>query len=281
MQNAHQKDEALIADIEKARTGPPEPLHAWWLGQSGFLVTSGGRSILFDPYLSDSLTRKYAGTDKPHERITERVLEPGRLTGIDLVTSSHNHTDHLDRETLEPLFAANPSAAFVIPEANRSFVARRMETAAPEPLGLDDGQSLEHAGIRLHGLPAAHDELATDAKGRHHFMGFIAEINGWTVYHSGDTRLYEGLAERLKGFRIDLAFLPINGYKPERRVAGNLDAAEAAALAHSVGIGHVVPHHFDLFAFNTADPAGFVRECRARDLAHTVLRNGERLTLER
>jgi L-ascorbate metabolism protein UlaG (beta-lactamase superfamily) len=39
------------------------------------------------------------------------------------VTSSHNHTDHLDHETLWPLMAVNPRMAMVIPEANREFVA--------------------------------------------------------------------------------------------------------------------------------------------------------------
>ena len=55
------------------------------------------------PYLSDSLTAKYAGTDKPHVRMTERAIDPARLDFIDVVTSSHNHTDHLDHETLWPL----------------------------------------------------------------------------------------------------------------------------------------------------------------------------------
>ena len=50
--------------------------------------------LLLDPYLSDSLTRKYAATDKPHVRMTELVIDPARLDFIDAVTSSHNHTDH-------------------------------------------------------------------------------------------------------------------------------------------------------------------------------------------
>jgi len=279
MKTAFQKDDALLADIDSARRGTPEALHAWWLGQSGFLVMSGGKTILFDPYLSDTLTRKYDGTGKPHVRITERVVDPDRLTGIDLITSSHNHTDHLDRETLDGLFAANPACAFVIPEANRAFVAERLERDPAAPVGLDDGRSVEIDGITLHGLPSAHDELVTDGEGRHSFMGFIAEINGWTVYHSGDTRLYEGLAERLKRFAIDLAFLPINGYKPERRVAGNLNPAEAARLAADCGMRHVVPHHYDMFEFNTADPAEFARECKAHGVSDAILRNGERLSL--
>ena len=67
-----------------------------------------GRHLLLDPYLSESLTKKYAATDKPHVRMTRRVVAPERLDFVDVVTSSHNHTDHLDGETLGPLRARQP-----------------------------------------------------------------------------------------------------------------------------------------------------------------------------
>src|SRR5688500_14324723 len=102
-------------------------LHVWWLGQSGFLVQWRGRHLLVDPYLSDSLTKKYAGTEKPHIRMTERVIAPQKLTFVDVVTSTHNHTDHLDAETLRPILSANSKAKLVIPEANRAFVVDRLK----------------------------------------------------------------------------------------------------------------------------------------------------------
>ena len=82
--------------------GDARLLHIWWLGQSGFLLKWLDHCLLLDPYLSDSLTTKYAATDKPHIRITARVVDPARLDFVNLVTSSHNHTDHLDETTLGP-----------------------------------------------------------------------------------------------------------------------------------------------------------------------------------
>src|SRR5262249_43505472 len=117
-----QRDEVLIGDIRRARA-EADRLHLWWLGQSGFLLQWQGRHLLFDPSLSDSLTRKYAGTDKPHVRMTEPAVAPDQLDFIDVVTSSHNHTDHLDPDTLGPLLRANPAITLVIPEANRKFVS--------------------------------------------------------------------------------------------------------------------------------------------------------------
>src|SRR5438045_9697875 len=103
---AFQKDDAFLADVDRVLQSNGQSL--WWLGQSGFLIVQKGRAILLDPYLSDSLTKKYANTDKPHVRITERVVDPSFLGAacsgkIDLITSSHNHTDHFDPDTLIPL----------------------------------------------------------------------------------------------------------------------------------------------------------------------------------
>ncbi len=86
------RDDALLADIASVRSRS-DSLHLWWLGQSGYLLLWNGRFLLLDPYLSDSLTRKYAGTAKEHIRISERVIAPERLEFVDAVTSSHNHTD--------------------------------------------------------------------------------------------------------------------------------------------------------------------------------------------
>ena len=60
--------------------------HIWWLGQSGFLLSWNQHYFLFDPYLSDSLTRKYASTDKPHVRMTALAMHPSTLGFVQVVT---------------------------------------------------------------------------------------------------------------------------------------------------------------------------------------------------
>ena len=134
-------DDAFLADVAAGRS-EAEGFRLWWLGQSGFLVQFAGRHLLIDPYLSDSLTKKYAATDKPHVRMSRRVVAPERLDFVDVVTSSHNHTDHLDGETLGPLLRANPGLVLVVPEANRAFVAERLGTPPDLPRGLDDRREI-------------------------------------------------------------------------------------------------------------------------------------------
>jgi L-ascorbate metabolism protein UlaG (beta-lactamase superfamily) len=285
-----QKDDALLGDIRDADVS--HGFAVWWLGQSGFLVKTRGGVILFDPYLSDSLTKKYAGTDKPHVRMTERAVDPSRLDMVDVVTSSHNHTDHLDAETLAALLkACQPT--LVLPEANYEFAANRLG------LNSDDAQCClqeirdaaeweecfeydhyqEGMMMTFRGVTAAHNEVERDEHGRARFMGFVAQFPGGCVYHSGDTLLHDGLVEQLKPFDIDVAFLPINGNRPERRVAGNLFGDEAAKLAKEIGAKLVVPCHYDMFTFNTESPELFVKTCEEIGQPCRVLRCGERLDI--
>ncbi|HSD27200.1 MAG TPA: MBL fold metallo-hydrolase [Vicinamibacteria bacterium] len=270
-------DDAFLADVARGRT-EANGFRLWWLGQSGFLVQCQGRHLLLDPYLSDSLTAKYAGTDKPHVRMTRRVVAPERLDFVDVVTSSHNHTDHLDGETLRPLRDANPRLALVIPEANRAFVAERLGCDPAWPIGLDEGGEIELAGFRITALPAAHEEIERDAQGRCHHLGYVVRFGGFALYHPGDCVLYEGLVGRVLPYAVDLALLPINGRAPERRVPGNFTGLEAAWLSAAIGARLAVPCHYEMFEFNTASPEAFVAEASRLRQPHRVLRAGERLS---
>lgn len=265
------QDDEFLADVRAADANDGN-FRLWWLGQSGFLVQWRGRYLVQDPYLSDSLTRKYAATDKPHIRMTARVIDPARLDFIDVVTSSHNHTDHLDGETLRPLLQINSELKIVVPEANRQFVAGRLSIDPQLPLGLRDGETITVGEFRLTAVPAAHEQVGPEC------LGYIVQFGPWTIYHSGDTLLYEGMPERLRQFPIDIALLPINGRAPERRVAGNLNAREAVELGKAIGARVVIPCHYEMFAFNTADPREFVEAARAIGQPHRVLRCGERWT---
>jgi L-ascorbate metabolism protein UlaG (beta-lactamase superfamily) len=208
--------------------------------------------------------------------MTERVVAPERLDFIDVVTSSHNHTDHLDCDTLEPLLRVNPRLELIIPEANREFVVNRLEIPVEFPRGLNAGESLSVAGFKIHAVPAAHNELDQDQCGRHKFLGYVVEAGPVTIYHSGDTLRYEGMEDWLRRQPIDIALLPINGDHPERRVAGNLDGREAATLAKDIRAGIVIPCHFEMFEFNTATPDEFIAAARSLNQPHQVLRCGER-----
>jgi L-ascorbate metabolism protein UlaG (beta-lactamase superfamily) len=271
---AIKKDEELIAEMDSFLTDVTH-FHLWWLGQSGFLLQWRGKRVLIDPYLSDSLTKKYLTTDKPHTRMSELVVRPALLKNISIVTSSHNHTDHLDAETLIPVLKNNPGIKLIIPEANRDFVTERIKCDKDFPIGLNDRRSVSVDEFTFHGIPAKHNEIERDGNGNCKYMGYVIEFGEYKIYHSGDTLWFAEMVDLLQPYKVDVALLPVNGNKPERKVAGNLDGREAATLGKAINAGCVIPCHYDMFTFNTADVNEFINEAEKIHQPFRVLKIGE------
>jgi L-ascorbate metabolism protein UlaG (beta-lactamase superfamily) len=227
--------------------------HAWWLGQSGYLIGHDGRHLLVDPYLSDSLTAKYEGSGTPHVRLHPRVVPPEQLAFADVVLSTHGHTDHLDGETLRAIGAPLVAPARIVELAR--------ERSGSDVTPISEGETVEVGGFRVTAFPAEHPG--------EHCVGYAIEVDGRRLYHSGDTTWVD------PGVRgVDVAFVPINGK------LGNLDGREAARLASLVEAALAVPCHYDMFEFNTATPDEFVSECERLGQPYRVLRRGEQLTLD-
>jgi L-ascorbate metabolism protein UlaG (beta-lactamase superfamily) len=290
------QDDAFIADVKQAgvENSAKSDFDLWWLGQSGYLTRWHDKHILIDPYLSDSLTKKYENSDKPHVRMTERVVAPEKLDFIDIVTSSHNHTDHLDAETLIPILANRPATPrlpmLLIPNANRTFVSERLKIPSDRITGIDADGTVEfgdpaQGGIEIRAVPAAHNEIERDENGQCRYLGYIISFGRWSIYHSGDTLWHDDIVQALLRWnthrKIDVAILPINGHEAERRVAGNLNGREAARLGRLIGAGMVIPCHYDMFEFNTAKPGEFIDEARNIGQPYQLLRCGERFNSRR
>jgi L-ascorbate metabolism protein UlaG (beta-lactamase superfamily) len=175
---------------------------------------------------------------------------------------------------------ANPALTVIVPAANLRFAADRLQVR-PERLTPihTDADPINLRPFTFNAVPSAHESLETDENGDHKFVGYVIKVDGRTIYHSGDCCLYDGLVERLKQWRIDLALLPINGRDPARGVAGNFTPEEAAELGKNIGAGLVVPCHYEMFEFNTISPQSFIAAANETGCPSQLLKNGERLSL--
>ncbi len=241
--------------------GDAPAVSLYWLGQAGFVIDTPAARLVIDPYLSDSLAEKYRGGKFPHEREMPAPIAPGELLDVDWVLSTHAHTDHLDPGTLPALAAANPGCRFLIPRSARATAIDRgvppdriVTCAAEDTVTLAPGTTDASVAV----VPAAHEERARDENGDDVFLGYVIELSGLCIYHSGDTVPFAALDRALERHSIDLALLPVNGrdaYRRSNGVPGNMTLDEAIALVKHHRIGAMIGHHFGMFAFNTIDPA--------------------------
>lgn len=237
--------------------GLPEPGKPglFWLGQAGFWIETGRQRILIDPYLSNSLAKKYKGKKHPHLRMMQPPLSVDELPRPDVVLITHGHTDHLDPETLNPLWKRFPDLLFVVPASCSELARDRIGASASLILADADQALVPLDGLSVQVFPAAHEDRKLDGNGHHLFLGYGVAAAGLRIYHSGDCVPFEGLRQRIAEFDPQVLLLPVNGRDAERRadgVPGNFTLQEAIDLAAPYPC--LVPHHFGMFTFNTIDP---------------------------
>ncbi len=227
------------------------------LGQSGFAIKAGGMIAYIDPYLSGTMGE--AG--RPGRAIASPIA-PEEVTHADLLLCTHEHMDHTDAKTVVPLAAASPGAPiFVSPQGHTLL---RDAGIADDRLVLPRlGEARTVGSMRITAIPAAHYDFEVDAEGHARWMGFVIEVDGVTLYHSGDTIVIPELIAALEPFRIDLALLPINGrdfFREQDQIDGNFNVREVAELCNVLEPKVLIPMHNDLFAANRVPAFELVAE---------------------
>lgn len=240
----------LMADIN-ACVVPPRHCAFWWLGQHSFVVKLSKTVLYVDPFLSPV-----------EDRRVPPLLRPEQVTNASLIFGSHDHGDHIDRAVWPTLAAASPQALFIVPELLRDSIIHEVGLPCKRMVGVDPRFGVTVRGVRISAVPAAHELLNPDpATGLYPCVGFVIQANGCTIYHAGDTCIYEGMQAILRQWRFDLATLPING-RDARRLAsnciGNMTYQEAVDLAGTLRPGMVIPAHFEMFDTNSQNPQPFV-----------------------
>jgi L-ascorbate metabolism protein UlaG (beta-lactamase superfamily) len=224
-------------------------LFAWWLGQSGFLFSDEGYNILIDPYLSDALAKKYKGTLHPHTRLMQPPIGMEEITSIHAVLCTHAHSDHMDPELFPTLLENNPGSKIVIPASSYDTAINR-GAKKTNIVTINHGENIELLpGLSVNAIASAHETLETNTSGEHLYLGYILNLNDFTIYHSGDNCPYDGLIENLQHKKIDLAMLPVNGRG--KGVKGNFSFEEAVDISFENNIPNLIIHHFGMFGFNT------------------------------
>ncbi|MCL6429269.1 MAG: MBL fold metallo-hydrolase [Anaerolineae bacterium] len=254
---------ACLARAIHNATLPPGSLAIFWLGQAGFCFkTPGGTTILVDPYLSDCVER-LAG----FKRIMPSLLRPEEAE-VDWVISTHSHPDHLDVDAV-PVLARSPRTRFIgSPDCGPIYDELGIPPTRCATLRV--GESVALGEAELTAVYADHGALTPDA------LGFILQAGDARVWIVGDTAYRPERWRDVFRQRVDIIIPPING------AFGNLNAAEAARLAHDARARVAIPCHFWMFVEHNGNPAEFLAACteRGSEVKPVLLAPGEMFVYE-
>lgn len=240
----------LLQEIKQTEVRENE-MAIWWLGQIGYAIRLGGRTIYIDAYLNNDSNRMF-----PPNFYAEDI------DNADIVMGSHDHMDHIDYPTWRAIGRNCPKAVFIVPRMFVHKIAEATGITEDRFIGMNDGECLVEQGMEIHAVASAHELLDRDPQtGLYPYMGYVVRANGVSFYHAGDCCPYLGLTQKIRDLGpIDVMFLPINGrddYRFTHNCAGNFTFQEAVDLAGNVGARYGVPGHYAMHSFNTEDPYQF------------------------
>jgi L-ascorbate 6-phosphate lactonase len=228
---------ALLEQMDATHTPTPT---IWWLGHCGFAIKYA--SILF--YIDPCLT-----TPQGRKRTLDAPVAPHAITNADMILCTHRHPAHMDPETLLPMLDSSPHAKVVLPKSSAEY-ARSIGIPFERMTTTDSGLRVEFFKDSLYGriycVPSAHPKMEWTPLGGYPYLGYLIRFEGITIYHAGDTVLYEDLAPRLKPYNVTVAILPIAG--------PNLGIYESAQLAEDIGAAWLIPMHYGTLEDATDHP---------------------------
>ena len=208
---------------------PMSGLRITWLGHSTSIVEIDGARFLLDPVWSKrSSPVPWMGP----KRFFEEPIDIDDLPRVDAVIISHDHYDHLDKNTVKQL--AQKDVRFVVPlGVDARLVSFGIESERIDVL--DWWQHTRVADVNVTATPARHfSGRSMSDRDKTLWAGFALTGERHRVYYTGDTGMFPGfreIGERLGPF--DATLVEIGAYNrlwadlhlgPEQAVQAVLDA---------------------------------------------------------
>jgi len=218
---------SLLASLELKETG------ITWLGHAGFLVHFGGKNILIDP--------NWALWHGPVKRVSHPSLMSRHMPYIDLVLISHAHFDHLHLPSLRLIAAGQP---IVVPKGVGNVVKN---CAFSKIIELDYWQSAEVCDLNIKLVPTKHWGARFIHDTYRQFGAYLIKYADRTLFHCGDSSMFDGFERIGKEAKIDVAMMPIGAYRAPSGRPVHMNPEEALEAADMMGASHVIPMHYGTF----------------------------------
>ena len=182
-----------------------------WIGHASFLLQINGVNILTDPHLTKRASPfSFAGPS----RTTPPGLNLEDLPIIDIIVISHNHYDHLDKQTLKKIIKQqkNNQPLILVPLKLKELVEDFGATNVKE-LGWWDNTKFKN--LIVHSVPVQHWSNRSFNTNKTLWCGWVFESSNFKAFFCGDTGYSKDFLTIQKKFGyMDLSLIPIGAYAP-------------------------------------------------------------------
>jgi len=203
-------------------------------------------TLLIDPFITGNPSAKISKDD---------------IKKCDYIILTHGHGDHYgDTDFLAKKFGATVLATF---ELAVSVSKKGIKT---HELNLGGGFNFPFGRMKL--TLAHHSSSTPDGNYAGDPAGVILNVDDKTIYHAGDTSLFDGMKIIGDTHKIDYAFIPIG----DNYTMGVDDAVKAAEFLKA---DIVVPIHYNTFDLIKADAEQFKRKTESIGKKCLILKPGE------
>ncbi len=246
-------------DSQIYKQGPAGGLRVTWMGHSILLIEIDGLRVLIDPVWD---TRAAPVNFTGPKRFYDSPLPLEDLPPIDVVIVSHDHYDHLGKQTIRKLarHAATNDAQWItslgVGQLLRTFGVRKEKLAEmdwTESLTVKNqrsGDEFQNAELKITALPACHfSGRALFDRFDTLWSSFVIKGNRHNIYYGADSGLWEGFSEIGQQFGpFDLTMLEIGAFNELWKSIHMGPDGAAQAFAKMGATGLLMPIHWGLFS---------------------------------
>jgi L-ascorbate metabolism protein UlaG (beta-lactamase superfamily) len=216
-----------------------------WLGHSSFLINFRGKTILYDPVFSSSVSPIYI----LGQRFQPTPVSLEELPPIDYIIISHDHYDHLDIESIR--FFENSNTVFFTPLGVGSHL-RSWGIEENRITELDWWEQAKVGELEFILTPAKHfsGRVGFD-KNKTLWGSWVLQSDDQRFFFSGDS----GYGEHFKKIGdkygpFDLTFMENGQYNP-MWTAVHMLPEHAIKAQRDLKSQRVVPMHWGMFVLST------------------------------
>lgn len=221
-------------------------LRITWMGHSSMLVEMGELRILIDPMWDERASPlSWSGP----KRFFAPPLKLEELPRIDVVLISHDHYDHLGKETVKGLAKLDAArGARWVTSLGVGGILQKFGVRRDAIREMDWTDSFVIQDLTITALPARHFSGRSMGRFKTLWSSFILRNTRHNIYYGADSGLWEGFAAIGKEYGpFDLTMLEVGAYNELWKSIhmGPEGAAEAFAAMGAKGL--LMPVHWGLF----------------------------------